>query len=285
MSKENKKPNTKFIITFLEEKKEIPITDKFEEFKTKICQLFELSAESLKGLEMNYKDNEGDLIYLSDEEDYSQLLLSIEEMKEIEVFITFKSKSVLSSYSQIPQNESKVEDKKNIQQEPLNPPINPKINQPVVSPYIIPGNLPFNQPKPQNNLQFNPMYNQPFNQPYVPYKVHPIEPPKFQPVNEQINKSFKHPFIEDDIRLQQERVDNRQENNFGFFGGFLKNLYQKLPTFNLFGAPIKNDKTKIIAQARNTYDLRNISDERISAALDKCNGNIEEAVISLTLEN
>ena len=70
----NQKINANFKITFLEETKSSPVQNTLEELKNKITQLFQISADNFVGLEIVYKDEEDDLIVLSDAEDYNQLL-------------------------------------------------------------------------------------------------------------------------------------------------------------------------------------------------------------------
>lgn len=72
-----------------------------------------------------------------------------------------------------------------------------------------------------------------------------------------------------------------QQQSFGFFSNFVKNIVGNLPKIEIFRKP-KN--YQLINQARNMYDLQNISDDKIQEALDKCNNNIDEAVILLVLE-
>ena len=46
-----------------------------------------------------------------------------------------------------------------------------------------------------------------------------------------------------------------------------------------------NQEVYLINVARNSYELRNISDQQIREALRKANGNIDNAVILLTVNN
>ena len=71
-------------------------------------------------------------------------------------------------------------------------------------------------------------------------------------------------FLRNDNNINNDMNNNRNNNNY--MGNNNNELY-------------------LINIARNSYDLRNISDQQIKEALRKTNGNIDSAVILLTLNN
>ena len=69
---------------------------------------------------------------------------------------------------------------------------------------------------------------------------------------------------------------------------FIKNDYNINNDINNNRSNIQMDNNQevyLINFARNSYDLRNISDQQIREALRKTNGNIDNAVILLTVNN
>ena len=69
---------------------------------------------------------------------------------------------------------------------------------------------------------------------------------------------------------------------------FIKNDYNINNDINNNRSNIQMDNNQevyLINFARNSYDLRNISDQQINEALRKTNGNIDNAVILLTVNN
>ena len=81
-------------------------------------------------------------------------------------------------------------------------------------------------------------------------------------------------------------IEGAYKSVVGFFGGN-KNQNQNQQNQNqnrnnsIIGGP---QWVSLVQLARNSYDLRNVTDQQIEQALIKTRGNIDEAVISLTVQ-
>ena len=81
---------------------------------------------------------------------------------------------------------------------------------------------------------------------------------------------------------------NKVQGAYNNMVNFLKNDYSINNDMNNNRNNIQmdnNQESYLINIARNSYDLRNISDQQIKEALRKTNGNIDNAVILLTVNN
>ena len=111
-------------IKFYSEIKKVILTPKFEDFKKKLCTVLQINENLFNSLKLSYKDEEGDKISVSSEEDYNILLGQIES-KEVDIInieieenadidINACSNSILKFNDKINQEENDKEENKNI---------------------------------------------------------------------------------------------------------------------------------------------------------------------------
>ena len=110
-------------IKFYSEIKKIVLTPSFEEFKKKICNVLQVNENSFDSLKLSYKDDDGDTISVSSEEDYNILInqikskevdiINIETDKSANIDIDACSHSILKFHEKIDEGETVEEGKNN----------------------------------------------------------------------------------------------------------------------------------------------------------------------------
>ena len=100
------------------------------------------------------------------------------------------------------------------------------------------------------------------------------------------NKSqYKYLYLEEKLKFKnfKNNVENKIQNVVDNFVNFIKN--EPNQNNNNINNPQENKNYTLVKMARSSYDLKNISDKQILDALQKTNGNIDNAVILLTMND
>ena len=110
-------------IKFYSEIKKVVLTPSFEEFKKKICNVLQVKENLFNSLKLSYKDDDGDTISVSSEEDYNILInqikskevdiINIETDKSANIDIEACSHSILKFHEKIDEGETVEEEKNN----------------------------------------------------------------------------------------------------------------------------------------------------------------------------
>ena len=119
----NKNEEILAYIKFYSEIKKIIITPSFEEFKKKICNVLQINENVFNSLKLSYKDDDGDTISVSSEEDYNILLnqiknkevdiINIETDENANIDIDACSHSLVKFHEKIDEGETVEEEKNN----------------------------------------------------------------------------------------------------------------------------------------------------------------------------
>ena len=108
-------------IKFYNEIKKIILTQSFEEFKKKICNVLQVNENLFNSLKLSYKDEDGDTISVTSAEDYNILLnliktkevdiINIETDKSANIDIDACTHSILKFHEKIDEGETEEEEK------------------------------------------------------------------------------------------------------------------------------------------------------------------------------
>jgi len=283
-------------IKYYDDEKKVYMSPDFETFSSSIANMLVIDENLLNSVIIFYLDKEGDRITIQNEDDYGQLLEQIQKKEVNMIQIELNPENVVNNKEKYNNNQINIQNNKNNQIYNENNQNNKINNQ---------NNCKINN---QNNCQINNqnkdvltklMGNNNLNEIIFPIDcskchIYPIkniiykctECMLFYCENCEKTEGIKHEHALYKIRNREHffKLNGGQEFNNKKEEGTFEKLFSNIKTgiSNLISSYEENEQNKnmqkMIKIIRLNYDLKSIPDSSIIEALNKANGNIEEAI-------